>query len=192
MVLWAPVRRRRASAHQARKWETCCIPVKWNVGGSARPAEPAFAGLVSLLQLWDLRKAYRESTTMFTSVYGFLRRRQQARSRGHARGFPGKRVFGELGVMRLGPRDAPLRELAVKSVGKPDAGNRHVRFDERGWETGRRLGVCTRARPRLYSIDPQHPNTGAKQHACEGKGKRTCNVNRSRYRANRLFVFAHR
>jgi len=29
--------------------------------------------------------------------------------------------------------------LAVKPVGKPDAGNSHVRFDERGWETGRRL-----------------------------------------------------
>jgi hypothetical protein len=26
----------------------------------------------------------------------------------------------------------------VKPVGKPDAGNPHVRFDERGWETGRR------------------------------------------------------
>ena len=26
----------------------------------------------------------------------------------------------------------------MKPVGKPDAGNRHVRFDERGWETGRR------------------------------------------------------
>jgi hypothetical protein len=25
----------------------------------------------------------------------------------------------------------------VKPAGKPDAGNRHVRFDERGWETGR-------------------------------------------------------
>ena len=36
--------------------------------------------------------------------------------------------------------------LAVKPVGKPDAGNPHVRFDERGRETGR----CYRARPRLY------------------------------------------
>src|SRR5215813_1587439 len=27
--------------------------------------------------------------------------------------------------------------LAVKPAGKPDAGKRHVRFDERGWETGR-------------------------------------------------------
>ena len=36
--------------------------------------------------------------------------------------------------------------LAVKPVGKPDAGNPHVRFDERGRETGQ----CHRARPRLY------------------------------------------
>jgi hypothetical protein len=27
--------------------------------------------------------------------------------------------------------------LSMKPVGEPDAGNRHVRFDERGWETGR-------------------------------------------------------
>ncbi len=36
--------------------------------------------------------------------------------------------------------------LAVKPVGKPDAANPHVRFDERGRETGQ----CHRARPRLY------------------------------------------
>ena len=28
--------------------------------------------------------------------------------------------------------------LKVKPVGKPDAGDPHVRFDERGWETGLR------------------------------------------------------
>jgi hypothetical protein len=39
---------------------------------------------------------------------------------------------------------------AVKPVGKPDAGNPHVRFDERGREPGRRLDVSARARPRLY------------------------------------------
>ena len=38
----------------------------------------------------------------------------------------------------------------MKPVGKPDAGNRHVRFDERGWETGRRQDVNARAHPRLY------------------------------------------
>jgi hypothetical protein len=34
----------------------------------------------------------------------------------------------------------------MKSVGKPDAGDRHVRFDERGGETGH----WHRASPRLY------------------------------------------
>ena len=46
----------------------------------------------------------------------------------------------------------PVRESAVKPVGKPDAGNPHVRFDERGWETGRRSGVSARAHPRLYKL----------------------------------------
>src|SRR5580698_8175571 len=32
---------------------------------------------------------------------------------------------------------ASCREFVVKPVGKPDAGNPHVRFDERGGETGR-------------------------------------------------------
>jgi hypothetical protein len=41
--------------------------------------------------------------------------------------------------------------LAVKPVGKPDALIGHVRFDERGWETGRRFGVSARAHPRLYT-----------------------------------------
>ena len=39
----------------------------------------------------------------------------------------------------------------MKPVGKPDAGNRHVRFDERGWETGRwPKAPSYRAHPRLY------------------------------------------
>jgi hypothetical protein len=42
--------------------------------------------------------------------------------------------------------------LAVKPVGKPDALIGHVRFDERGWETGRRSGVSARAHPRLYTL----------------------------------------
>ncbi|MFC2253599.1 hypothetical protein ACETRX_28485 [Labrys portucalensis] len=42
----------------------------------------------------------------------------------------------------------------MKPVGKPDAGNPHVRFDERGRETGLRH----RARPRLYKI------SGRKRH----------------------------
>ena len=39
-------------------------------------------------------------------------------------------------------RDTSLKRptivgLVVKPIGKPNAGNRHVRFDERGWETER-------------------------------------------------------
>jgi len=37
----------------------------------------------------------------------------------------------------------------MNPVGEPDAGNPHVRFDERGRET-RPLFCCYRARPRLY------------------------------------------
>jgi hypothetical protein len=56
--------------------------------------------------------------------------------------------------------------LAVKPVGEPDAGDRHVRFDERGWETGRwPLAPSYRAHPRLYpnghaEVTPQCPLRG--------------------------------
>ena len=40
--------------------------------------------------------------------------------------------------------------LVVKPIGKPSAGNRHARFDERGWETGRWPSAPSyRAHPRL-------------------------------------------
>ena len=38
-------------------------------------------------------------------------------------------------------------DLKVNPVGKPDAVAPHVRFDERGWETG---PMSYRAHPRLY------------------------------------------
>src|SRR6516164_7586485 len=41
--------------------------------------------------------------------------------------------------------------LVVKPIGKPSAGNRHARFDERGWETERwPLAPSYRAHSRLY------------------------------------------
>ena len=47
--------------------------------------------------------------------------------------------------------DVSRRGPAVKPVGEPDTGNRYVRFDERGWETGRwPLAPSYRAHPRLY------------------------------------------
>src|SRR5258708_33377827 len=43
-----------------------------------------------------------------------------------------------------------VREPTMKPVGKPDAGNPHVRFDERGLGNGTAIRVSTRAQPRLY------------------------------------------
>jgi len=48
----------------------------------------------------------------------------------------------------------------VKPVGEPDAGDRHVRFDERGWETGRcRMAQATA--PILDSTDSDLPGQSA-------------------------------
>jgi hypothetical protein len=47
-----------------------------------------------------------------------------------------------------------IRRSQTKPVGEPDAGNPHVRFDERGWETERRHGPSYRAHPRLYRRSP--------------------------------------
>jgi hypothetical protein len=46
--------------------------------------------------------------------------------------------------------------LAVKPVGEPDAGDRHVRFDERGWETGR-CRTAQATAPILDSTDSDLP-----------------------------------
>ena len=59
----------------------------------------------------------------------FLCRRHNVKGRGTQQ-FPYDVVFGTLGV-------TAAVCLTMKPVGKPDAGNRHVRFDERGRETER-------------------------------------------------------
>ena len=52
--------------------------------------------------------------------------------------------------------------LSVKPVGKPNAGDRHVRFDERGWETERwPQAPSYRAHPRLYRKQPRKSPTTA-------------------------------
>jgi hypothetical protein len=48
--------------------------------------------------------------------------------------------------------------LTVKPVGEPDAGDRHVRFDERGWETER----CRMAQATAPILD----STGTDQASC--------------------------
>src|SRR5215472_11477518 len=49
-----------------------------------------------------------------------------------------RRLWGTRGVTPRTPTLVPRAAcLTVKPVGEPDAGNPHVRFDERGWETER-------------------------------------------------------
>ena len=57
-----------------------------------------------------------------------------------------RKLYGEA---KGEPECGSLVSLAVNPVGEPDAGNTHVLFDERGWETGRRPSRY-RAYPRLY------------------------------------------
>ena len=40
----------------------------------------------------------------------------------------------------------------MNPIGEPDAGDRHVRFDERGWEPGDWQSLKHRAHPRLYPL----------------------------------------
>ena len=65
----------------------------------------------------------------------------------------------QAGVLSL-PEGTPRRFCVmpgVKSVGKPDAGNRHVRFDERGGETGRLpVGLGT-----ALLLDSTNPGQGS-------------------------------
>jgi hypothetical protein len=44
--------------------------------------------------------------------------------------------------------------LATKPVGEPDAGNPHVRFDEKGWETEPRYAGLRRRTERFSSKPP--------------------------------------
>ena len=71
-------------------------------------------------------------------------------------GFPSDLIFGGLGVLALDYRRGPHNE----PVGKPDAGNPHVRFDERGRETGRRRTASHRALPARRAKNGKPPRTG--------------------------------
>src|SRR4051812_29038636 len=88
------------------------------------------------------RRRTGQSTTMFikgcwTSFDGAVRCSREAPTAFPTKWFTASLASYAFVVCILGH----FRELAVKSVRKPDAGDRHVRFDERGRETGRLRSV---------------------------------------------------
>ena len=101
----------------------------------------------------SLAKAYRDvDHYVVDHVRDFLARRHKMQNRGTRR-FSATGIYGELGVVSLWKHhpNARAESLAMKSVGKPDAGNPHVRFDERGGETGRcRMAQATAPFLELY------------------------------------------
>ena len=73
---------------------------------------------------------------VYDRVRSFLCKRHKEPGRGTKR-FSREYVYAELGVLRLrrGRQMPPALCPTMKPVGKPDAGNPHVRFDERRLET---------------------------------------------------------
>src|ERR1700726_1713787 len=84
---------------------------------------------------------------------------------------------GLWGSRRAAPRTPTLVARAVcltmKPVGEPDAGNPHVRFDERGWETER----CRMAQATAPILDSTKAAV-----RCDAKNRRVLKVNRTAFR----------
>src|SRR5271157_1374152 len=123
------------------------------VAERARQTEPPAGGLVGVLQLWNPRVGLSGRRSPCQRERSPLPRQTTQGAR--ARRAP---VFLERNprkIRRDPTRSAPKarrRGPAMKSVGKPDAGNPHVRFDERGTGNGA-IGQASshRALPRLYN-----------------------------------------
>jgi RNA-directed DNA polymerase len=75
---------------------------------------------------------------VYDRVRSFLCKRHKAPGRGTKRFFR-EHVYGELGDVASSSRARKVADVCftVKPVGKPDAGNPHVRFDKREGETER-------------------------------------------------------
>ncbi len=114
--------------------------------------------LNTLLKGWSAYFSYGSVTEAHRAIDGyvcarvqqFLARRHKLRARGYSR-FPWRIVFGELGVLRMRQYRHRCRCSATNPVGEPDAGNPHVRFDERGWETESQSRIMRPSTPRPSS-----------------------------------------
>jgi RNA-directed DNA polymerase len=101
--------------------------------------------LNSLLAGWSAYFGYGSLSLVYQAadhhvvdrVRHFLTKRHKVQNSGTL-AFSREAIFAELGVRQLSACTARHAVgLAMKPLGKPDARNPHVRFDERGRETGR-------------------------------------------------------
>src|SRR5215471_4209697 len=101
-----------------------------------RPERPV-AWVAELLLIWGRGPAVRHSKSLrlrsgsilpSAAAYHHAFQRNSAVFR--------RGCLWEVGGLLARASRRPLRVHVTKSVGKPDAGNPHVRFDERGTETG--------------------------------------------------------
>ena len=127
------------------------VPGNKDPGPKCATAEQSLLGWSNYFCHGTCRSAFRSvDRYVYERVRDFLARRHKVAGRGTHRfsltSSMENSVLRALNACRL----RPVVCLAVKPVGEPDAGNRHVRFDERGWETGRCKGPSDRAHPQLY------------------------------------------
>src|SRR5215471_2966478 len=125
-----------------------------------RPERPV-AWVAELLLIWGRGPAVRHSKSLrlrsgsilpSAAAYHHAFQRNSAVFR--------RGCLWEVGGLLARASRRPLRVHVTKSVGKPDAGNPHVRFDERGTETG----LLLRSRkPRRSSTLPGQAALGVTQ-----------------------------
>jgi RNA-directed DNA polymerase len=121
----------------------CRQRIKQKVGDLLIPVnvgewEEVRGSLNQILRGWSAYFSYGSRTTVYREVNNyvsdrvrhFLKRRHKVQSRGTEH-YGYQRMFGETQSTSAWPAPANCVSLAVKSVGKPDARNGHVRFDER-------------------------------------------------------------
>ena len=131
--------------------------------GNMDPYPDVVASLNRVLAGWrnyfsygSRRKAYRGLDHYVSKrARSFLRRRHKVTTRGTRR-FSDEAIFGP--TVFGGFMWWYLRGPDVNPVGEPDAGNPHVRFDERGWETELWFGTRHR-RQRESCRQQQLPRT---------------------------------
>jgi hypothetical protein len=151
--IWEQAHPRRVCCGSRPRSGFFCGRETWGRGRMcAKVSQPASRRLGRVFLSWHLRSGLRSRRPPSLRSHQTLPvQTAQGRRTWHEQIFEGAGVRRTRSVASStrAPR-ANAVGLAMKSVGKPDAGNPHVRFDERGRETGR-LHVAQATAPFLDS-----------------------------------------